>query len=215
MGEVSRFRRPDFADPQGIRESLGEYIKERRGKDEIPLRAHIDEGDRTYRLYAQVGNVPNLGWALFDANLTMLDCDETTKAYQDEYIPKKNQFPTVNEMMEIRPQATTELVRQWEATKIHGQTHGRYIKGASMFVSYMIEVHSPLPMIIESLKEVCEEHADMVGRKALEVWKSKGFIAEEYDFSRRFLHIWNVAPALSALYDSGLQLVDEVKYKLS
>ena len=213
MKEVSRFRRPDFADPEGVRGELALWLKDNKEEqvDPAPLRMHIDESKRTYRLYAQVSNVPNLGWALFDRNMTMLDCDETTKAYQDAHIPKKNQFPTVDEMMAARPTATNELVRQWEKTKIHGHTHGRYVKGSSMYVAYMIEVKSPLPLMLQALREVCEEHADLLEGKAIDLWKSQGLLGEDYDLTRRFLHIWNIAPAMSQLYDSGLVLVDEVK----
>jgi hypothetical protein len=222
--KVTRIKREDYSDPEIIRGQLAEFLKEKKDAslDEVPLRMHIDDEPRNFHIYAQVHGVPNLGWAMFDANLTMVGCDKVTAEFSSKTIPIVGKYPTVDELMAARPKATTELIRQWHHTKIHGNTHGRYRRGGSQFVSYMMEIPSPLPLLQASLEHLCIHNKVAFDEETVEqmvnnVWTGQGAdvgMESGLDISRTFMHVWNIAPAISALYDSGLLCIDTVRTKI-
>jgi len=211
MSSITRITRPDFGDEIEITERLAEWISSRRDVSEETSLRMRDESPRDFRIYTQLTGAPRLGWGLYDGNLTMLDCDKTTKAFVDKALQMKGEHPTLKEMMARRPRATTELEAQWQATKAHGYSIGNYQKGSSAFVSYMIEVQSPLPMLIEAMQDVCEEHSAAVREKLFQKVREHNYMGLDAEISRRFLQIWNVVPAMSMLLTADMTLVDTVR----
>ena len=211
MSSITRINRPDFGDEIEIAERLAEWISSRHDVSEDKSLRMRDESPRDFRIYTQLTGAQRLGWGLYDGNLTMLDCDKTTKEFTDKALQKKGAYPTLEEMMEGRPRATAELEAQWQATKVHGYSMGNYQTGSSAFVSYMLEVQSPLPMLIEALQEVCEEHCEEVREKLFQKVREHNYMGADAEISRRFLQVWNVVPAMSILLTADMTLVDTVR----